>query len=130
MASPIPKGLNHLAQGCEQRATLGVQFASLPTLKELYPPVQRQFLGKALMQPISGRILGIGLVAVKAAHNLRLKLVRLCRVLGLGHPFGPLPQFLRTEPTAIVGSTSELNYLGPFLCRQPLYLFDNLGRCH
>jgi hypothetical protein len=35
LLSPIPKGLNPLAQGCEERATLGGEFREIPTLKGL-----------------------------------------------------------------------------------------------
>src|ERR1039458_5553565 len=52
--SPIPKGLCLPAQGWEQRATLGVQRATSPTLKGLYPAAQPRVFGQGSDTTLSG----------------------------------------------------------------------------
>jgi hypothetical protein len=53
-ASPIPRGLCHPALGCEQRATVGVQRAALPTLRGLYRAAQPRVYGQASDTTLSG----------------------------------------------------------------------------
>src|SRR3989442_5991150 len=63
LPSAIPKGWNHSAQGCEERATLGVLVMQVSTLQGLYqllsmnshaPITESRNAGTSALQPFQG----------------------------------------------------------------------------